>query len=120
MLSAADIPLMGTELHFTGVIGAVHWQGREYRIATYLGAKAVKIGDDTLVVRQGKYKLTAELLEKRAFSLYAPVNGGMHRFIRESPACRARYRFEKGDRVLFEFSTENAGFEFEYPSTELS
>ena len=117
MLSVADVPLMGTELHFTGVIGAIHWQGREYRLATYLGAKAAKVGDNTLVIRQGKYTLTAELLEKRDFPLHAPVNGDMRRFIRESPACRARYRFEKGDRVLFEFSAENAGFEFEYPAS---
>lgn len=39
MLSIADIPIGG--FHFTGVIGIVHLRGKEYRLATYLGAKAV-------------------------------------------------------------------------------
>ena len=44
MLSIAEIPLGG--FHFTGVIGIVLLHEREYRLATYLGAKAVKIEDD--------------------------------------------------------------------------
>ncbi len=41
MLAVADIPMFG--IHFTGIIGVVLWKGREYRIATYLGAKASEI-----------------------------------------------------------------------------
>lgn len=41
MLSVADIPMAG--IHFTGIIGAILWMGKEYRIATYLGARVVKI-----------------------------------------------------------------------------
>lgn len=37
MLSVADIPFLG--IHFTGIIGIVLLNGKEYRIATYLGAK---------------------------------------------------------------------------------
>lgn len=40
MLSIADIPFCG--FHFTGIISIVHLQGKEYRLATYLGAKADK------------------------------------------------------------------------------
>ena len=40
MLSVADIPMAG--IRFTGIIGVVLWRGKEYRIATYLGAKVVK------------------------------------------------------------------------------
>lgn len=39
MLSAADIPMFG--FHFTGIIGIVLMNGKEYRIATYLGAKRI-------------------------------------------------------------------------------
>lgn len=37
MLSVADIPF--GPFRFTGIIGIVHLHGKEYRIATYLGAK---------------------------------------------------------------------------------
>ena len=34
---AADVPLYGTSI--TGCIGAILYEGKEYRFATYLGAK---------------------------------------------------------------------------------
>lgn len=63
MLSVADIPLAG--LHFTGIISVILWEGKEYRLATYLGAKAVRIADGAVTVRQGPYTLTARLLDWR-------------------------------------------------------
>ena len=112
-LSAADIPL--GPVRFTGVIGVVLWQGREYRLATYLGAKAVRIAEGELVIRQGDYILTARLLEKRPHPLLAPVSGDMRRTIGESAACRASYHFQKGGRTLFYFESPMASFEYEYP-----
>jgi len=50
MLSIADIPL--GFLRFTGVIGILLLRGKEYRIATYLGARAVKISPQEIIVRQ--------------------------------------------------------------------
>lgn len=63
MLSVADIPLAG--LHFTGVIAVVWWKGKEYRLATYLGAKVLSIADGAVTVRQGPYTLTARLVDWR-------------------------------------------------------
>ena len=56
MLSIADIPFGA--FRFTGVIGVVLLNGKEYRIATYLGATAVKITPEEIVVRQGNYILS--------------------------------------------------------------
>lgn len=112
MLSAAEIPFAG--LHFTGVIGAILFRGKEYRIATYLGAKTVKIADGEIIVRQGGYVFSAALVEKHAHPLNAPVNGKMSRTIHENASCRAAYRFEKNGQVLFEFQSDRASFEFEY------
>lgn len=56
MLSIADI-LFGA-FRFTGVIGVVLLKGKEYRIATYLGATAVKITLEEIIVRQGNYILS--------------------------------------------------------------
>lgn len=112
MLSAADIPLSG--FHFTGIIGIVMLEGKEYRIATYLGAKIKQIKNNTVTVKQGNFELTATLLKKNAHPLAAPANGSMCRTIHESTSCKAYYRFSYKDRVLCEFYSDKASFEFEY------
>lgn len=113
MLSVADIPMLG--FHFTGIIGVVFLNGREYRIATYLGAKIKKIGNNMVTVRQGDFKLTAKLLEKQAHPLYAPENGEMSRTIHESVSCKAHYCFWHKGVKLLEQTSDRASFEYEWP-----
>ncbi|MDE7133126.1 MAG: tocopherol cyclase family protein [Lachnospiraceae bacterium] len=113
MLSVADIPMAG--IHFTGVIGAILWQGKEYRIATYLGARVVQIHNNIVRVKQGDLELDAQLLEASERPLKAPTKGSMVRTIHESASCRTFYRFCKKGRTLFAFETDKASFEFEYP-----
>lgn len=113
MLSVADIPFCG--IHFTGVISAIHFAGEEYRIATYLGARAVKIRDGEAVIRQGNKTLTVKRLEDKGKPLAAPVGGDMKRTIRESAACRSYYRLEVKGETVFEFTSPAAAFEYEYP-----
>ena len=112
MLSVADIPVAG--IHFTGVIGAVLWQGKEYRMATYLGAKVVQIQNNMVRVIQGNLELDVKLLKASECILKAPANGDMIRTIHESASCRAFYQFRKKDCTLFAFETDRASFEFEY------
>ncbi len=112
MLSVADIPMAG--FHFTGTIAVVMWHGREYRMATYLGAKVIHIQRGRLRIRQGDMELEAWLLEAAHQPLQAPVAGDMGRTIHESAVCRAYYRFRKGNRILFAFETRKASFEYEY------
>ncbi len=112
MLSVANIPLFG--FHFTGIIGVVLIDGKEYRIATYLGAKIKHIGDNTVIVSQGNYEITAKLIKKNAQPLYAPVNGTMNRIIHESASCTAYYKFSCKCKLLCEFTSYRASFEFEY------
>lgn len=112
MLSVADIPFLG--IHFTGIIGVVFLDGKEYRIATYLGARIKQIDKNTVTVKQGSFELTAKLIKKNAQPLAAPSNGDMCRTIHESAACEAYYRFSHKDKVLCKFTTDKASFEFEY------
>ena len=112
MLSIADIPLGG--FHFTGVIGIVLLHGKEYRLATYLGAKAVKIDTDEIIVRQGSFVLTVRPQEQSGHPLRAPVSGAMVRTIHEHPSCRVSYRFEENSVPLLELDAPNAAFEYEY------
>ena len=112
MLSVADIPF--GPFRFTGIIGIVHLHGKEYRIATYLGAKPVRITPGKIIVRQGNFTLT---IEPEAFSghpLQAPVGGAMHRTIYEHPSCKVYYRFEINRKTLLELDAPNAAFEYEY------
>lgn len=112
MLSVADIPFL--RIHFTGIIGIVLLNGKEYRIATYLGAQVKYIGKNIVTLQQGDFSLTAKLLEKNAHSLYAPDNGKMSRTIHESASCKAYYQFSYKKQILCEFVSNRASFEFEY------
>lgn len=112
MLSVADIPMAG--FHFQGIIGIVLLDGREYRLATYLGAKVAEIRKGRVKVVQGNLELEAELLEETGKPLKAPTGGDMARTIHESAACRARYRFRKNGCRILAFETDRASFEYEY------
>lgn len=109
MISAANIPFLGGA--FPGCIACVWLRGKEYRLATYLGGGIARCSQRKIVVKQGKLRLEAELLEEKAFGLAAPQSGGMSRMIRESPACRVRYRFTEGCEVLLDEVSPGAGFE---------
>ena len=112
MLSVAAIPFLC--IQFTGIIASVLLNGREYRIATYLGARVVSLDYNSVTVAQGDLKLTAELLSDNGQNLHAPVMGGMTRLIRENVSCCVRYLFMKGENVLLDFESDRAGFEYEW------
>ena len=112
MLSIAEIPLSG--FHFTGVIGIVLLRGKEYRLATYLGAKAVKIEVDEIIVRQGNLVLSVRPQGQSGYPLHAPVSGAMVWTIYEQLSCKVFYRFEENGTPLLELDAPNAAFEYEY------
>lgn len=115
MLAVADIPFLG--FGFKGVIGVVMIGDREYRLATYLGARLVAVGNREVSVRQGDFVFYARLLHADSQKLAAPVNGRMARTIHESVACRAYYRFTRKNKILLEEESDGASFEFEMKAT---
>ena len=112
MLSIADIPFGGVS--FTGVIGVVLLHGKEYRLATYLGAKALKIDSREIIVRQGSFVLTVIPPEQAGHPLQAPIAGDMRRTIHEHPAGPVSYRFSYQSVRLLELDAPDAAFEYEY------
>lgn len=112
MLSVADIPFGA--LQFTGIIGVVLLNGKEYRIATYLGAKAAKITPEEIIVCQGSYTVIVKPYNFSGHPLRAPVSGAMKRTIHEHPSCKVYYRFERNGIPLLELDASNAAFEYEY------
>lgn len=113
MLSVAEIPI--GPARFTGVIGIIQMDGKEYRLATYLGARAVKVKEGQVIIRQGALTFSATLLESSGHPLHAPQNGAMVRTIRENISCRARYCLREKGTTILAFESPNASFEFEYP-----
>lgn len=110
MLAVATVPLpVGG---FTGCICSVFYRGREYRLATYRGAKIEVWSSSGSVIRQGKYRLEVELLKERRQPLRAPVEGCMERTIHESLCAEVRCRFWKGTDLLFQHTDSNASFEY--------
>ena len=109
MLAVADIP-MGA-LTFTGIIAVVLWKGKEYRLATYLGAEIIEKEDGMVRIRQGKLELEAQLLKASEQPLRAPSKNGMGRIIHESVACKVFYRFRRDGHTLFALESSKASFE---------
>lgn len=137
MLSVAEIPLGGG--NFTGIIGIVIWQGREYRFATYLGARVQWLCNGEVRIVQRDMVLEAGLLDQKARirdncfykeanarqekeqvakmienGLRAPVGGEMNRTIHEHVRCHASYHFRKGSEIYLDFESDEASFEYEY------
>ncbi len=110
MFAAATIPLpVGG---FTGCICAILHDRKEYRLATYRGAKIERWSSSGARVRQGKYCLEIELLEKHDLPLRAPVDGGMERTIHESLCANVNYCFWNGKHLLFRHTDPCASFEY--------
>lgn len=110
MLAVATVPLpVGS---FTGCICSVFYRSQEYRLATYRGAKIEEWSSSGAVIRQGKYRLEAELLNERKHALRAPVEGRMERTIHESLCAEVRYRFWYGKDLLFQHTDLYASFEY--------
>lgn len=109
MISVANIPFCGGA--FTGCIASVLFRGREYRLATYLGATPTVISAQSILVRQGGLILEAELLTQGGQSLRAPERGAMTRIICENLSCPVHYRFSKHGEMLFDLVSAQASFE---------
>lgn len=109
MAAVAKIPF---GLRFRGCICVVWLNGKEYRLATYKGAKIVQCKHNYLEIKQGKYRLFVKTKQKKAQRLAAPRFGSMNRFIKESVSCPAEFIFMHGDKVLFKGKSKIASYEW--------
>ena len=114
MLSVADIPF--GPINFTGIIGVVYYNKKEYRFATYLGAYIRELREGRVRIKQRNIELEAGLLESSGKALKAPSAGSMTRTIHESASCKAYYKFRIKGKTVFSFKTDRASFEYEYPN----
>lgn len=110
MLAAATVPLPAGS--FTGCICSILCHGREYRLASYRGARIEGWSPSGASIRQGKYRLQVELLEGHKQALRAPVDGRMERTIHESLCAAVRYSLWQGKDLLLQHTDRRAGFEY--------
>ena len=116
MLAVATIPAL-KHIRFTGTICSIHYNKREYRLATYKGARIKACSEHGAEVVQGKYRLLVEVLEKQGQPLRAPMEGAMGRIIHESLCSKVRYRFWEKGNLLFDHTDDGASFEYAEKTT---
>ena len=112
VVAVADIPLPVGNLHFQGNLCEVYYKGEHYRLATYHGAKVLMLTPNYLLLQQGKYKLQVSIIRGNGHLLKAPKQGKMSRHITEKPACKGRYTFYEGEKMLFDIVSDAASGEY--------
>lgn len=112
-LSIATIPLFS--FSFTGFICAFVLGEKEYRFATYTGAKIIKYEISSknidIVLRDKNYTLYIYSYIKNKFSLKAPRCGSMKKEIYETIDTNINLSLSDNKNILFEDESINCGLE---------
>ncbi|QHQ60553.1 hypothetical protein Ana3638_07040 [Anaerocolumna sedimenticola] len=118
-ISIAEIPYHG--IHFQGCICAIHYKGKEYRFATYLGVKVLKSTRNEICLKQGKYLFKVKLFNSKkgmnyspefSHKLFAPVFGEMSRTIKEQHLTAGEFLlYEKGNLII-PLSSSKVSYEY--------
>lgn len=90
-------------ISFPGCICLIRYHGREYRLATYLGARILVYHQKELWIKQGKLDFHVEILSKEGSNLLAPVRGRMLRTVHESVNTRIHYQLLFENDIVFDF-----------------
>jgi hypothetical protein len=111
--ATAHIPFK--KMEFKGLISVLLVEGKEYRFATYNFAKVkdIEIDEDTIrvCVKKGRYIMQIEIEKKNGQALIAPETDGMKKVIEESVSSKLFIKLLRGNKILFEGSSDNAGIE---------
>jgi tocopherol cyclase len=115
LVSVADIPFLG--MTFEGVIAQLDVAGKSIRIATYLGARKVKLSRTTagffLELIQGTMRLSIEAKIDETGDLKAPKLGSMLHTIKEGLGGTIYVRLTKKDKLIWEDESRHCGIEIE-------
>lgn len=113
MAAVARIPFAGG--CFRGCISVIWYKGKEYRLATYLGAKVRFCGEKGMILEQGRYRLEIRINTEKGFGhcLSAPKHGEMSRIIIEDISVPAEFSFYIKGTKVFHLYSENASYEYE-------
>ncbi|MGM9639613.1 MAG: tocopherol cyclase family protein [Butyricicoccaceae bacterium] len=108
--AVADLPIPGPA-RLTGTAAMVTLAGREYRLATYRGARLLAWGPGYAALRQDDLLLTVRCRAEAGHWLRAPARDGMTRTVREAVRTSVSYRLWQKDRLLLALDAADASFE---------
>ena len=111
-MAIATIPF--GPIRFTGLLGFIMYQGKEYDLTTYTLARIRKITPNEIQISKGSYRLTVRIGNTKGHLLKAPVNGTMNRYIKENLATPTEFTFEKDSRVILSRKDLLSSLELEY------
>lgn len=115
MLATATVPFLG--LRFRGVICAFFYDGVQYRLATYNGARQTALlrseQATEVTVANRRHRLVVRAQGEAGQPLLAPQNGSMVRIIREEARCSFSVALYERDRLIVEAAGKNGGFEYQ-------
>lgn len=113
MCSIASIPMMGTS--FVGLIANLVTDGKEYRFATYNGAKIIKASSSTegvdIVLKKGKLILEIKAHIETTGDLKSPIEGHMTGTIKEGLGGSIGLVLKEEGKVIRQMITRYAGIE---------
>lgn len=113
MMSIADVPTL--ELSFTGLIANLHHLGKEYRFATYNGAKIRSVktfkGDICCFLSRGELTLEVKATVAEKGSLKAPIKGRMEDTIKEGLGGTVELKLKRGNETIADMKSRYAGIE---------
>lgn len=111
-LAIATIPF--GLINFTGLLCFIKVKGKEYRFATYNGAKIISKEKDRIEIKKGKYRFIVDITFKEGHDLKAPVEGNMTRIIKENIIVPTSYKLYKKDNLILEATDDLSSYEYVY------
>ncbi|PKM70281.1 MAG: hypothetical protein CVU93_02880, partial [Firmicutes bacterium HGW-Firmicutes-18] len=113
MCSIASIPMMGTS--FMGLIANLVADGKEYRFATYNGAKIIQALSTTdgvdIILKKGKLTLEIKAHIESTGDLKSPIEGRMAGTIKEGLGGTIGLVLKEEDRIIRQLFTRYSGIE---------
>ena len=111
MASIAHIPFCGSS--FTGFICAIVREGREYRFATYNGARILAADEAHIRLSLKRLLLEIDVTPSHSFHpLQAPVCGRMTGTVRESTNAKINMRLWEGGKRVCDLRSSCAAYEY--------
>ncbi|TVP85476.1 MAG: hypothetical protein EA375_03875 [Acholeplasmataceae bacterium] len=113
MCSYADIPFLG--LFFKGLLANLVIAGKEYRFATYNGARVLKEeiekGKAVYLIKRGRLRLLIEAVTQKEIELASPRMGVMNETIKEGLSGKVTLTLWRGREQIYHDTGTSAGIE---------
>ena len=108
LFAMAKIPIF--KFNFWGHFAVIFDGEKEYRFATYLGAKLLQCDEHYLRLKQGNYYLRIRVDGQQGIALKAPNQQGMQRMIHEAIECEGEVWLFKKRQLIFHEKTSAASY----------